>query len=136
MANVSIKKPESEFVEKARWLISTQLLVSVLVAAFFLLKGPWQSLSAFYGGLASICIAVLLTWGVQRATVASAENPTKGMLILYVGAVQRFLLVVGLLALGLAIIKLDPVALCVGFAVAQLSYLISSRNKRSSDVKN
>jgi len=131
MANGSLKKARSEFAEKARWVISTQLVASVVIALLFLYQGVWQSLSAFYGGFASICIAMLLTWGVQRATVTAAENPTRGMLILYMGAVQRFLLVIGLLALGLALFKLDPIAMCVGFALAQLSYLISSRNKRT-----
>jgi len=49
--------------------------------------------------------------------------------ILYVGAVQRFLLVLGLLVLGIALFKLDPIALCVGFALAQLSYVVGSRFK-------
>jgi len=130
MANVSIKKAESEFAEKARWVISTQLVASVLIALLFLYQGTWQALSAFYGGFASICIAMLLSWGVHRATAVSAESPARGMLILYMGAAQRFVLVIVLLALGLAWFKLEPIAMCVGFALAQLSYLVSSRNKR------
>jgi len=39
------------------------------------------------------------------------------------------LLVLGLLVLGIALFKLDPIALCVGFALAQLSYVVGSRFK-------
>lgn len=122
-----MKIAEPELAAKARGVISTQLIISVIVAAVFLTKGTWESVAALYGGLASICITIFLLWGIKRATEAAKENPGKSMRILYVGAVQRFLLVLGLLAMGLALFKLDPIAMCVGFALAQLSYLIGSR---------
>jgi len=124
-----LKLAEPELAAKARWVISTQLIISVIVAAVFLFKDTWQSVAALYGGFASICITTLLLWGIKRATEAAKENPGKSMRILYVGAVQRFLLVLGLLAMGIALFKLNPIAMCVGFALAQLSYLIGSRFK-------
>jgi ATP synthase protein I len=124
-----LKIAEPELAAKARWVISTQLIISVIVAAVFLTKGIWESVAALYGGIASLCITMLLLWGIKRATEAAKENPGKSMRILYVGAAQRFLLVIGLLAMGIALFKLDPIAMCVGFALAQLSYLIGSRSK-------
>lgn len=124
-----MKIAEPELAAKARWVISTQLIISVIVAAVFLTKGIWESVAALYGGIASLCITMLLLWGIKRATEAAKENPGKSMRILYVGAAQRFLLVIGLLAMGIALFKLDPIAMCVGFALAQLSYLIGSRSK-------
>ena len=90
-----MKIAEPELAAKARWVISTQLIISVTIAAVFLLKGAWESVAALYGGIASICITMLLLWGVKRATDAAKDNPGKSMRILYVGAVQRFLLVLG-----------------------------------------
>jgi ATP synthase protein I len=124
-----LKIAEPELAAKARWVISTQLIISVIVAAAFLIKSVWESVAALYGGIASLCITMLLLWGIKRATEAAKENPGKSMRILYIGAVQRFLLVIGLLAMGIALFKLDPIAMCVGFALAQLSYLIGSRFK-------
>ena len=124
-----MKIAEPELATRARWVISTQLIISVIVATVFLIKGTWEFTAALYGGFASICITMLLLWGIKRATEAAKENPGKSMRILYVGAVQRFLLVIGLLAMGIALFKLDPIAMCVGFALAQLSYLIGSRFK-------
>ena len=122
-----MKIAEPELASRARWVISTQLIISVIVATVFLIKGTWEFLAALYGGFASICITMLLLWGIKRATEAAKENPGKSMRILYVGAAQRFLLVIGLLAMGIALFKLDPIAMCVGFALALLSYLIGSR---------
>ena len=124
-----MKIAEPELAAKAQWVISTQLIISVIVAAAFLIKSVWESVAALYGGIASLCITMLLLWGIKRATEAAKENPGKSMRILYIGAVQRFLLVIGLLAMGIALFKLDPIAMCVGFALAQLSYLIGSRFK-------
>lgn len=124
-----MKIAEPELAAKARWVISTQLIISVIVAAVFLIKSVWESVAALYGGIASLCITMLLLWGIKRATEVAKENPGKSMRILYVGAVQRFLLVIGLLAMGIALFKLDPIAMCVGFALAQFSYLFGSRFK-------
>ena len=124
-----MKIAEPELAAKARWVIGTQLIISVIVATVFLMKGAWDSLAALYGGLASLCITMLLLWGIKRATDAAKDNPGVSMRILYVGAAQRFLLVVGLLAMGIAWFKLDPIAMCAGFALAQLSYLVGSRFK-------
>ena len=125
-----MKIAEPELAAKARWVISTQLIVSIIVAVAFLTKGTWESLAAVYGGLVSICISLLLLWGIQRANAVAKVDPGKSMRILYVGAVQRFVLVLGLIALGIAFFKLDPVAMIVGFALAQAGYLLGSRIKR------
>ncbi|WP_455376217.1 ATP synthase subunit I [Kaarinaea lacus] len=124
-----MKIAEPELATKAKWVISTQLIVSIIVAVAFLTKGTWESLAAVYGGLVSICISLLLLRGIQRANAAAKVDPGKSMRILYIGAVQRFVLVLGLIALGMAFFKLDPVATIVGFALAQAGYLLGSRIK-------
>ena len=125
-------KAEPELASKARRVISLQLLTSLVVAVLFMLHGVWASISAFYGGLASVSVALLLSRGVERASAAALQNPKESMKILYMGAVQRFVLVAVLLAFGLAVLELEPVAVCVGFGLAQFSYLMSSRNRREA----
>jgi ATP synthase protein I len=123
------KIAEPELAAKARRVISTQLIISIIVALFFLMKGAWEAVAAVYGGFTSLCITMLLLWGVKRASDAARESPGASMKILYVGAVQRFLLVLGLLALGIAVLKLNPIAVFTSFALTQLSYLVGSRFK-------
>jgi len=122
-----LKIAEPELAVKARWVISTQLIIAALVATLFMFRGVSESIAAGYGGLSSLLVSLSLLWGINRATEAAKQNPAKGMRILYFGAAQRFLLVLLLLATGFAWLKLDPVAVCTGFAVAQLSYLFGSR---------
>jgi len=119
-----LKIAEPNIAAKARWVISTQLIISIFVAVVFLTKGTWESLAAVYGGLVSICITLLLMRGFVRANEAAKTDPKRSMQILYVGAIQRFVLVIGLLALGIGLIKLDALAIMVGFALTQAGYFI------------
>ena len=113
--------------ERASRVFRIQLLISVVIAGLFLIQGVREALSALYGGFASVITAWFLSRGVRRASELAIDDIKRSMTSLYVGAVQRFLLVLGLLAIGLAVLKLDPIALCVGFAVAQISYLAGPR---------
>jgi ATP synthase protein I len=127
-----VSTAESRLAEQTRSVAGFQIITSVIVAALFLLQGPWESASALYGALASIATAMLLSRGIRRAGDAALSDPKKSMKILYLGAVQRFLLVVLLLGAGLALIKLEPVALIVGFALTRLSFLLNSRTKTNN----
>lgn len=120
-----------ELSRKAKWVVSTQLVISVLVAVVFLFQGPWEAVAAVYGGLVSVCVSLLLLRGIQHASAIATANPGKSMSALYIGAVQRFLVVLVLVGVGILVFKLNPVGVCVGFAIAQFAYLAGSRDKPS-----
>ena len=120
---------ETQLAAKTKTVASLQIITSIILAVLFLMQGVWESVSALYGGFASVLTALLLSRGIQRAGEAAIHDAKQSMKILYVGAVQRFLLVIGLLALGLALLKLDPIAMCVGFGIAQISFVMSSRTR-------
>jgi ATP synthase protein I len=123
-----LRTADSQLAAKTRSVASYQIITSIIVAGLFLMHGALDSVSALYGGFASILIALYLSRGVKRAEEAVLRDPKQSLQILYFGAVKRFLLVVGLLVLGLAVLKLAPIALCVGFAAAQMSFVIGSRS--------
>jgi len=110
-----------ELIIKSRKVIALQIGIGVLAAAgFFVGQGPWFALSAGYGMLISIVLAFLLSRGVVQA--GNAQRPNQGAAKLYIGAAVRFVLVLLLLVVGLAIFKLDALACVVGFGVTQLAY--------------
>ena len=117
-----------EINDAARKLILLQVGVSVVIAvAFFMAMGQREAMAAFYGGVISIVIAFLLGRGVVRAAEAARQDHKKSMLILYVGALQRFILVLVLFGIGLKGFGLPFVPMIAGFAGAQLAYLINMR---------
>ena len=101
-----------------------QMVVSVAVAATYWITVSFsQAQSALYGGLVSIALAVLLKRSVIKAGRITLDTPGKSALILYLGAVQRFIIVLGVFGVGFAVFKLKPLASLIGFGAAQLSYL-------------
>ena len=120
---------ETELTRSTKSVVSFQIIVSIVVAGLFVFKGPWASFSALYGGIASIVVALLLSQRIKRATEAAQNNLKESMAILYIGAVQRFVLVAVFLVIGIAVIKFDPIAVCAGFALAQVSFVMGSRTK-------
>jgi ATP synthase protein I len=125
---VKLDTASREINDATRKLILLQVGVgAVIAAAFFMAKGQGEALSAFYGGLISIVIAFLLGRGVVRAAEVARRDHKKSMLILYLGALQRFVLVLVLFGVGLKGLGLAFVPMIAGFAGAQLAYLSSMR---------
>jgi len=121
-----------ELVLETRRVIGLQLLISVLVAAgFFVGSGPWEALSAAYGGLTSVLSAFLLSRGVIRAGSAVEEGEKKkSEAILYAGAAVRFVLVLACFGIGLAALKLAPLATVMGFIAVQLAFIFSAKRMK------
>jgi len=113
-----------ELILKTRRVIGLQMLAGLLVAVgFSITYTPWHGLSVLYGTMISMLSAWWLSRGVSQAG-ARAQQGRSGEAVLYIGAALRFIMVLALFVIGLALIKLEPVATVVGFIVAQLAFVI------------
>lgn len=113
-----------------RRLIVSQLAIGVFVSILFLIFGSiWQGLSATYGFLSTMLVSIYLGYGVVKAEKLAQSDPKRSLGILYFGAAQRFVMVIGLFIIGLAILKLDALATATGFGLAQLGYVINLRQQ-------
>lgn len=121
---------DAALARRTRQVLARQLGIGIVAAAvFYWFKGVWGAESALYGVAVNLFMTLLLGRGVTRAGHAAAADARRGMLILLIGVVQRFVLVLVLFGVGFAWLKLDPLAAVVGFALAQLGYLISVREQ-------
>ncbi len=110
-----------------------QIAITGLVATgVFLVQGEAAARSACYGGLISVVAAWMLGRGVLLAGKTAPESPGTGTWILYMSAALRFVLVLALFGVGLAMLELKPVPLISGFVAAQLSYLARFRDQPRS----
>lgn len=132
---------DKAFAGKANRVVIVQLSVTLLVAAVFFgfaaqsataEEGLWKALSAGYGGLSSVVLALISIGGFKRANAVALSSPGQSMIILYIGAVVRFVAVIVLLGIGLGLLKLDAMAVFIGFALAQASYLMSVRDRKAA----
>lgn len=112
-------------------LISQVVLIVATMAAVAMLRtGVPAALAAAYGGGIALVNVVLLAWRSRRAGAEIAANGNWGALGLMWGMVERFAFTLGAFVLGLGALRLEPVSLLLGFAVAQLGYLGAAVNSR------
>lgn len=131
---------DKAFTGKSNRVLIVQLLMTLIVATGFFAagfagvaeEGLWKALSAGYGGLSSVVLALVSISGFKRANAIALSDPKQSMMILYIGAVVRFAAVIVLLGVGLGLFKLDAIAVFAGFALAQASYLMSMRDRKSA----
>jgi len=128
-----LNKAAHEVDDRARKVVAWQVIGSTLAAVgFFVGKGWGAAQAALCGGAIGIAATLLLSRSVKKAGRA-ADNPNAGMRILYLGAAQRFLFVLGAFAFSVAVLKLEPLALFVGFVLAQAGYFINARGMTRSE---
>ena len=124
-------KPESRSMkveQLGRRLLLVQLgLTGALALGWGLYAGWFDALAVVYGGAVSITLAWLHKRGVRKAEERALRDPKAGMLILYVGAVLRFLLLIALLGVGFGLLKFSPHPMLAGFVLAQLGFLFVVR---------
>ena len=79
--------------------------------------------------MVTMLVSAYLAYSVVRAEKSAQLDPKKSLGILYFGAAQRFIMVAGLFIVGLAILKLDPLATAAGFGFSQIGYVINLRQQ-------
>ncbi len=104
-------------------LLAVQLAIVVLSAGGFLLaQGSGAAQAAVYGGAVA---TLMLGRRVFSPSGIARSHPGQETTMRYFGAVQRFVAVLVLFALGIGWIGLQPVPLLVGFGAAQLGYFVN-----------
>lgn len=99
-----------------------------------LLWGAAESLAAFYGGAMVMVITALMHWRHRLAALVADKDAGRSLRIIYRTAVERFLLTVAMFAVGIGVLKLEPLALIGSFAFVLsgqiLDWFIESRMMR------
>ncbi|MBL1260313.1 MAG: ATP synthase subunit I [Thiotrichaceae bacterium] len=134
---MSDSEKSSELANNAKKTILLQLGISLAIAAGFLLKdGSWVAISAFYGGLVSVATTTMLSRGINRASVAAEKSAQMSQVILYLGAVVRFVLVLVMFGIGLGALEMAALPLIIGFVITQLVFVLMAgrqgREKQTS----
>jgi ATP synthase protein I len=96
-------------------------LISALVGAA--LAGAAAGLALLYGGLVAMSVSAVLVWR-ERQSMQHPEWDQHRLFRLFVRAgVERMLLLMGLLAVGLGLLGLAPLPLLLGLVLAQFAWL-------------
>lgn len=104
--------------------------IAALIAGTF--AGIEAGLAVLYGALVALAVSAVLVWREQQS-MRHPEWDQHRLFKLFIRAgVERLLLLVGLLVLGLGVLKLAPLPLLLGLVLAQFAWLAAatSRNKQ------
>ena len=107
-----------------RLLLFQFSLVAATAAVFLVIFETFSAVSVCYGGCMAAVNALLLARCAHRDVKAPDRSPQQSLAAVYLCVVQRFLLAALLFALGLGLLKLEPLALLSGFIAGQFVMVI------------
>lgn len=105
----------------ARQVILLQMVVTLIGASIaYSIKGtPQFAIAVLSGGGVAVVNGTLLAWRMVRAALHPAHEAHHQLRLMYFYAAERFLVVIVLLYLCIAVLKLSPLALLGGFVMGQ-----------------
>ncbi|MGC9456227.1 MAG: ATP synthase subunit I [Halothiobacillaceae bacterium] len=117
-------------------ILLAQLLVLALAAgAGAIWWDGARALAAAAGGAVSVLLLWMLRVTMQKAAETAAEDPQGSSIRLYIGAGVRFVLLLVLFAVGLGLLRLDPVGMIAGYVVVQAAGVLAAQgNLRRPDI--
>ena len=89
------------------------------------------ALAALFGGLVALAVSGVLVWR-ERQSMRHPEWDQHRLFRLFIRAgVERMLVLVGLLGLGLAVLKLSPLPMLLGLLLAQFGWLAAAQGRNN-----
>ncbi len=108
--------------------VAIEALVAALLAAAFLLQGGREALAAGFGGLALVLgntlNALVALGGIVQARVAFGR--------LLLGTMAKWLVVMAVMAMGLALWQLPPLPMLAGLIVGLVAWLLAMNTQRDN----
>jgi F0F1-type ATP synthase assembly protein I len=97
------------------------MVVTLIGASIaYSIKGtPQFAIAVLSGGGVAVVNGTLLAWRMVRAALHPAHEAHHQLRLMYFYAAERFLVVIVLLYLCIAVLKLSPLALLGGFVIGQ-----------------
>jgi ATP synthase protein I len=121
-------KAEVQEKRLARKVVGLQALTVLAAAgvAYGWKSSPQYAIAVLGGGGVSVLNGALLAWRMSRAALYSSNDAHLQLRLMYFYAAERFLAVVALLAICLAVLKYSPLAILGGFVLGQ-AVLLAAR---------
>jgi ATP synthase protein I len=104
------------------------LIGALIGGAFF---GIGAGLAVLYGALVALAVSLVLVWH-ERQSMRHPEWDQHRLFKLFIRAgLERLLLLVGLLGLGLGVLKLAPLPMLLGLVLAQFAWLAAATDRNN-----
>ena len=119
-----------------RRLFIVQVVITFIVAlGYFAFQNTNGFFAALYGGSITLSGTLLMAWRISRAGEVASTQKQQGYIEIYIGAIQKFVLTLVLMAIGMGYLKLDPLAILICFALTQFSFIANKVDTRHKITK-
>lgn len=109
---------------RLRFLAVQGMLVLLGVMLAYRIAGFAAAKGTLFGGLVAAASAALLVWRMRAAEKRESGNAQQELWLIYRTGLERFVLVVILLAAGMGPLGLDRLGVVAGLILGQLAWLI------------
>ena len=105
------------------------VLVFVAALSGAAIAGMDAGLAAAYGVFVALAVSAVLVWREQQSMVHPEWDQHRLLKMFVRVSVERLILLVALLSLGLGVLKLDPLPLLLGLVLAQFAWLAAAAGR-------
>lgn len=105
------------------------VLVFVAALSGTAIAGMDAGLAAAYGVLVALAVSAVLVWREQQSMAHPEWDPHRLLKVFVRVSIERLVLLVALLSLGLGVLKLDPLPLLLGLVLAQFAWLAAAAGR-------
>ncbi|MGD8926238.1 MAG: ATP synthase subunit I [Thioalkalispiraceae bacterium] len=129
-----LRAKDSLVVTLRKTLIIQAVLTGIAAIIALLVKSPGFALHLVYGGAVTSIGTGLHAWRLLKITMPTDDNDptaTRGQVLgnagaeAFKGALLKLVAMIVLLAFGMGYLKLDPLAVVIGFSVSYLGFMFA-----------
>ena len=114
-----------------RVAMAQAVLVPIAALVGWVFAGIGAGLAALYGVLVALSVSAVLVWR-ERQSILHPEWDQHRLFKLFVrAAIERLVLLVGLLIVGLGVLKLAPLPMMLGLVLAQFAWLAAATSRKN-----
>ena len=112
------------FTTVLRRLLFWQLIIIFFISsAVWVYYGYYYAISFSYGGSLTILVTLLRGWRLKK--INNSLKNTFSIIHIYIGAIERFILVILGMGIGMGGLKFLPFPMIMGFTITQISYFFN-----------
>jgi len=114
-----------------RVAMAQAVLVPIAALVGWVFAGIGAGLAALYGVLVALSVSAVLVWR-ERQSILHPEWDQHRLFKLFIRAgIERLVLLVGLLTVGLGVLKLAPLPMLLGLVLAQFAWLAAATSRKN-----
>ncbi len=114
-----------------RTILSIQaFMLVVAMGSGYLYGGPAAAQGALFGAAIALANTLLLAWRLHQGKRHVHADAQRHLRAFYFSTLERFVVVGGLLAIGIGALQLSPLPLLAAFVAGQMAWMISGLTSR------